>query len=323
MRQAFAQPYDPAEGIDHPEARAGRRRDQQPAIVGAEVDRREGWLDVFAARAGLHRRIGRGIGQVAGGGLGHCGVRTGGRMPVAWVMIRTCGKRGKRFPSFAPDDRPGRCCPPGDAVLHAPPWPMAGPAWDSLTVKLPTLTRAFLVRIQVPRATAAQLQSVPPPVSTLRLPVTPAGPLILFDTDCVLCSGMVAFVLAHEAGPTVSFVGAWSPEGLALAALHGVTCVELEETFLLIDGPRVAKRSDAALILALTPARSVAMARAVLPSSPARCVTPPIAMWRGAATGGSGAGRTAPSFRQASATASSACRAATPTPDRASAIPPR
>jgi predicted DCC family thiol-disulfide oxidoreductase YuxK len=80
--------------------------------------------------------------------------------------------------------------------------------------------------------------------------VTPAGPLILFDTDCVLCSGMVAFVLAHEAGPTVSFVGAWSPEGLALAALHGVTRAELEETFLLIDGPRVAKRSDAALILA-------------------------------------------------------------------------
>jgi predicted DCC family thiol-disulfide oxidoreductase YuxK len=38
-------------------------------------------------------------------------------------------------------------------------------------------------------------------------------PIIVFDTDCVLCSGMVAFVLTHELGENICFVGAWSNEG--------------------------------------------------------------------------------------------------------------
>ena len=38
-RQALAQPDDAREGVDDGEAAVGRARDQQPAIVGAEVDR--------------------------------------------------------------------------------------------------------------------------------------------------------------------------------------------------------------------------------------------------------------------------------------------
>lgn len=42
-------------------------------------------------------------------------------------------------------------------------------------------------------------------------------PIVVFDTDCVLCSGMVRFVLAHERGPDLCFVGArcsgWVREG--------------------------------------------------------------------------------------------------------------
>jgi predicted DCC family thiol-disulfide oxidoreductase YuxK len=44
--------------------------------------------------------------------------------------------------------------------------------------------------------------------------------IVVFDTNCVLCSGMVAFILAHERNRALRFVGAWSDEGLALAARH-------------------------------------------------------------------------------------------------------
>ena len=41
-RHPFAEPDDAGEGIDDAEAVAGRARHQQPAIVGAEVERRVG-----------------------------------------------------------------------------------------------------------------------------------------------------------------------------------------------------------------------------------------------------------------------------------------
>jgi predicted DCC family thiol-disulfide oxidoreductase YuxK len=76
-----------------------------------------------------------------------------------------------------------------------------------------------------------------------------AAPIIVFDTDCVLCSGMVGFVLAHEAAPVLRFAGAWSEPGLAMAARHGFTRADLEETFLVIAGDRVLARSDAGLLV--------------------------------------------------------------------------
>ena len=75
------------------------------------------------------------------------------------------------------------------------------------------------------------------------------GPIIVFDTDCVLCSGMVAFILAHEAAPRLRFAGAWSEPGLALAARHGFSRADLDETFLAVDGERVLARSDAGLLV--------------------------------------------------------------------------
>ena len=33
------------------------------------------------------------------------------------------------------------------------------------------------------------------------------GPIVVFDTNCILCSGMVAFVLAHEQAPVHRFIG--------------------------------------------------------------------------------------------------------------------
>ncbi len=76
------------------------------------------------------------------------------------------------------------------------------------------------------------------------------GPIMVFDTDCVLCSGAVAFILGHERDRSLRFVGAWSDTGLALAARHGFTRADLNETFLVITAADALARSDAALAVA-------------------------------------------------------------------------
>ncbi len=73
---------------------------------------------------------------------------------------------------------------------------------------------------------------------------------MIFDTDCVLCSASVLFVLRHEKAPTIRFVGAWSETGLRLAAEHGLSPADLDETFLLIENGRGFCKSDAGLIVA-------------------------------------------------------------------------
>jgi predicted DCC family thiol-disulfide oxidoreductase YuxK len=72
---------------------------------------------------------------------------------------------------------------------------------------------------------------------------------IIFDTDCMLCSGMVHFVLRHEKAPTIRFVGAWSATGLRLAAEHGLTPADLDETYLVIENGQGFTRSDASLVV--------------------------------------------------------------------------
>lgn len=75
-------------------------------------------------------------------------------------------------------------------------------------------------------------------------------PTLVFDTDCVLCTGMLRFVLAQERDDRLHFMGAWSPEGLALAARHGFTAADLNGTFLLVQDGGALARSDAALEVA-------------------------------------------------------------------------
>jgi predicted DCC family thiol-disulfide oxidoreductase YuxK len=75
------------------------------------------------------------------------------------------------------------------------------------------------------------------------------APVVVFDTDCVLCSGMVAFVLAHERDSALNFVGAWSDVGLDLARQYGFSRADLDQTFLVLDQGRALSRSDAGLAL--------------------------------------------------------------------------
>ena len=73
----------------------------------------------------------------------------------------------------------------------------------------------------------------------------PASPTIIFDSNCVLCSRLVAFVLANERAPEFKFVGAWSDSGLSLAARHGFSRDDLDKTFLVIIGAKAYSQSDA------------------------------------------------------------------------------
>ena len=76
------------------------------------------------------------------------------------------------------------------------------------------------------------------------------SPIVVFDTDCVLCSRMVAFILAHEQAPVLRFAGAWSSEGLALAAAHGFSRSDLDKTFLVVRNGKALMRSDASVEIA-------------------------------------------------------------------------
>lgn len=79
-----------------------------------------------------------------------------------------------------------------------------------------------------------------------------AGPegIVVFDSDCVLCSAGVHFVLRHEADQSLRFVSAWSEEGTALAARHGLVPTDLDRTFLLVENDRAMTHSDASIAIA-------------------------------------------------------------------------
>ncbi|MEO1198494.1 MAG: DCC1-like thiol-disulfide oxidoreductase family protein [Pseudomonadota bacterium] len=73
--------------------------------------------------------------------------------------------------------------------------------------------------------------------------------VVIFDTDCVLCSGFVHFILRHERDNDIVFVNAWSETGLALAARHGLTKDDLNETYLVIAQDRGVTKSAAVLVI--------------------------------------------------------------------------
>ncbi len=74
---------------------------------------------------------------------------------------------------------------------------------------------------------------------------TQSGPTIVFDTDCLMCSAWVRFVLRHERTPSARFVSAWSEAGLALAAQHRLTPQDLDETYLVVKDGKPLTKSDA------------------------------------------------------------------------------
>ncbi|MEP2758937.1 MAG: DCC1-like thiol-disulfide oxidoreductase family protein [Hyphomicrobiales bacterium] len=68
---------------------------------------------------------------------------------------------------------------------------------------------------------------------------------IIFDTDCLMCSAWVRFILRHERKPSARFVSAWSEQGIALASQHKLTPQNLDETYLVVIEGRPLIKSDA------------------------------------------------------------------------------
>ncbi len=85
------------------------------------------------------------------------------------------------------------------------------------------------------------------PSLTGRSALPDAGPYMIFDGHCLLCSRFVRFILDRETAPDIIFVNAWSETGLALAARHGLSAADLDETYLVIKAGKAFTRSDAAL----------------------------------------------------------------------------
>lgn len=58
-------------------------------------------------------------------------------------------------------------------------------------------------------------------------------PILLFDGECILCSGWVDFILRWEAEPDIVFVTAQSPAGQKLLSELGLPLADWESNFLL------------------------------------------------------------------------------------------
>ncbi len=69
---------------------------------------------------------------------------------------------------------------------------------------------------------------------------------MIFDGHCLLCSGFVNFILKRERAPDFVFINAWSETGLKIAARHGLSKDDLNETYLVVSGGKAFVRSDAA-----------------------------------------------------------------------------
>lgn len=75
------------------------------------------------------------------------------------------------------------------------------------------------------------------------------GSVVVFDTDCVLCSRWVHFVLAKERRPGLVFVRAWSATGRVLATRHGLDAADLHRTYLLVEKGQPLTRSAATIAI--------------------------------------------------------------------------
>lgn len=74
-------------------------------------------------------------------------------------------------------------------------------------------------------------------------------PLILFDGDCVLCSGSARFILRHDRAGRFRLAPVQSPLGQALLDHYGVDPAD-PSTMLLIEDGQALQRSDAVLCIA-------------------------------------------------------------------------
>ena len=75
-----------------------------------------------------------------------------------------------------------------------------------------------------------------------------AGPIILFDAECVLCSANAQFVLRHDKSARFRLASIQGEAGRALCREHGLDPND-PTTILVIEDARVRRDSDAVLAI--------------------------------------------------------------------------
>jgi predicted DCC family thiol-disulfide oxidoreductase YuxK len=75
-----------------------------------------------------------------------------------------------------------------------------------------------------------------------------AGPIIVFDALCVMCSAGARFVLRHDRARRFRLASAQAPTGAALFRAHGIDPGD-PDTMILVDGGRALRNSDAVLAI--------------------------------------------------------------------------
>jgi predicted DCC family thiol-disulfide oxidoreductase YuxK len=76
-----------------------------------------------------------------------------------------------------------------------------------------------------------------------------ASSVVLFDGVCNVCNSAVNFIIDRDPQARFHFASLQSPEGIALAAAHGVDATEIS-TIVLIDNGRAFTKSTALLRVA-------------------------------------------------------------------------
>jgi predicted DCC family thiol-disulfide oxidoreductase YuxK len=73
--------------------------------------------------------------------------------------------------------------------------------------------------------------------------------IIIFDTDCVLCSRWIRFILQHERTDDIQFASSRKSNGKKLAKEFGISPNALDLTYVVIDGERAHTKSNASLVI--------------------------------------------------------------------------
>jgi len=72
---------------------------------------------------------------------------------------------------------------------------------------------------------------------------------MVFDTNCILCSGFVQFILKHEKNRNIVFINAWSETGLAISKEYGLDEAALHQTYLVVFEGKGLIKSNAGLAI--------------------------------------------------------------------------
>lgn len=73
--------------------------------------------------------------------------------------------------------------------------------------------------------------------------------ITIFDTDCILCSRWIRFILRNEATDSIQFASSRKPNGKRLAEKFGISPDALDLTYVVIDGERAHTKSSASLVI--------------------------------------------------------------------------